>query len=149
MNMLVTHFKLTLQKWWPWRKMLVNVTWRHGHFSLLYYRLPITDFHKHFPCSQLNIAIKQQQYCNTVRPQLNSDRFTHHMTSQTWRLYFEMNSSYFSQILWYKRYLVFVANGPSNHIHQNMRLAGLIAVCKRTFTVFISGLCKHCCYITA
>ena len=34
----------------------------------------------------VNIAIKQQQYCNTVRPQLNSDRFTQHMTSQTWWL---------------------------------------------------------------
>ena len=32
-----------------------------------------------------NIAIKQQYY-NTVRPQLNSDRFTQHITSQTWRL---------------------------------------------------------------
>ena len=34
----------------------------------------------------VNIAIKQQQYCNTVRLQLSSDRFTQHMTSQTWRL---------------------------------------------------------------
>ena len=34
----------------------------------------------------VNIAIKQQQYCNKVRPQLSSDRFTQHMSSQTWRL---------------------------------------------------------------
>ena len=73
-----------------------------------------------------NIAIKQQQYCNTVRPQLSCDHFTHHMTSQTWwlkkhflndsfasntryehfynlkRLY----SGYLSEILWYKRKLL-------------------------------------------
>ena len=34
----------------------------------------------------VNTVIKQQQYCNTVQPQLNSERFTQHMTSQTWRL---------------------------------------------------------------
>ena len=70
----------------------------------------------------VNIAIKQQQYCNTVRPQLNCDRFTKHMTSQTWRLKrlflkysFAFNTryehlynlkrlyfGYLSEILWYK-----------------------------------------------
>ena len=78
----------------------------------------------------VNIAIKQQQYCNTVRPQLSSDRFTQHMTSQTWRLKrlflnysFAFNtryehfhntelqySAYLSQILWYKRNFFFFAN---------------------------------------
>ena len=63
----------TLQKWWLWRHVLVSI------FLLLYY--PSDDvFHA------VNIAIKQQQYCNTVRPQLSSDRLTQHMTSQTWRL---------------------------------------------------------------
>ena len=33
----------------------------------------------------VNIAIKQQYY-NTVQPQLSSDRFTQHMTSQKWLL---------------------------------------------------------------
>ena len=78
----------------------------------------------------VKIAIKQQQYCNTVRPQLNSDRFIHHMTSQTWRLKIlflndsfvfntryehfynlkRLYSGYLSQILWYKRNIFFVAN---------------------------------------
>ena len=49
------------------------------HFLLLYYGLSMTDFHELFPCSQ-NSNYKQQQYCNTVRPQLNSGRFTQHMT---------------------------------------------------------------------
>ena len=63
-----------------------------------------------------NTAIKQQQYCNTVRRQLNSDRLTQHMTSQTWRLkrLFLNDSSplirvmsicttsnFYIQILWY------------------------------------------------
>ena len=34
----------------------------------------------------VDIANQQQQYCNTVRPQLNLDRLTQHMTPQTWRL---------------------------------------------------------------
>ena len=76
----------------------------------------------------VNIAIKKRQYCNTVRPQLNSGRFTQHMqTSQTWRLKklflnesFNFNtrdehfynlkllySGYLSQILSYKRYSFF------------------------------------------
>ena len=79
----------------------------------------------------VNIAIKQQQYCNTVRPQLNSDRFTQHMTSQTWRIKrlflnysFTFNtryehfynlkrlySSYLSGVLWYKR-ICFNSNYP-------------------------------------
>ena len=46
--------------------------------------LSMTDFRELLHA--VKIAIKQQQYCNTVRPQLNSDRFTQHMTSQTWRL---------------------------------------------------------------
>ena len=46
--------------------------------------LPMTDFHDFFHA--VNIEIKQQQYCNTVCQQLNSDHFTQHMTSQTWQL---------------------------------------------------------------
>ena len=66
-----------LQKWWPWRHVLVN-TWRNSYFLLLS-TLPMTDFQKIFHA--VDIAIKQQQYCKTVRPQPNSDHFTQHMTS--------------------------------------------------------------------
>ena len=70
----------------------------------------------------VNRAIKQQ-YCNTVRPQLNTDCFTQHMISQTWRLrrfllkdsfvfntlykhFYNLKllySSYLSEILLYKK----------------------------------------------
>ena len=42
----------------PWRQNALGTT------------LPMPDFPDFF-------IIKQQQYCNTVRPQLDSDRFTH------------------------------------------------------------------------
>ena len=35
--------------------------------------LPMTDFHELLPCSQLSDLTTT--ICNTVRPQLNSDRF--------------------------------------------------------------------------
>ena len=43
----------------------------------------------------VNIAIKQQQYCNTFWPQLGPDHFTQHMTSQTWRLVFNTRDEHF------------------------------------------------------
>ena len=59
----------------------------------------------------VNIAIKQQQYCNTVPPQLKSDRFTQLMTSFTFNTRYEhfynlklLYSGYLSEILLYKRY---------------------------------------------
>ena len=80
----------------------------------------MTDFQKFFHAVNIHVAIKQQQYYNTVRPQLNSDRFTQHMTSQTWRLkklflneyfafntevkYFDMKETYFLMSISFKCY---------------------------------------------
>ena len=55
----------------------------------------------------VNIAIKQQ-YCNTVQPQLSSDRFTQDMTLQTWRLKSKhMTSRLFLTLVIPFRWLIF------------------------------------------
>ena len=71
MKMLVTYFKSRRNN---------DVMW----WALYFYSctiLRMTDFHELLPfsqCSDLTTTI-----CNTARPQLNSDRFIQHMTSET------------------------------------------------------------------
>ena len=80
--MFVTHFKRCKtddRDVMCWKTHDVTVTFHSCTTFLM-----TTDFHDFFHA--VNMAIKQQQYCNTVRPQLNSYSFTQRMTSQTWRL---------------------------------------------------------------
>ena len=85
MKMLATHLKRC-------KNVLMTLTSCAGKymtsllFLLLSLVLPFQRLIFRNVSPAVNIAIKQQQYCNTVQPQLNSDRFTQHMTSQTWRL---------------------------------------------------------------